>query len=653
MAWVATDNFDSYGNGNLSGNNGGSDWTSSWSTVGTGTWEPQVQSTVVIQGSKTIAMTPDAGSDRGAERSFTAITSGTMSFYARRTSKTGRFYISFLSSSTIAFTVDLNSSGYIVINNTTNIDSYEVDTDYEITVSFDCATDLLRVSVNGKNATQTFSFAAAVANIDKIRFVSADATSGVTNYFDIVQPDTLPTDSKYSLDLESSSSQYASISDASQTGLDLTGDFTVEAWIRPESFSDSQYIVGKYTTSGNQRSYLVYRNLGSGTLNLVTSGDGSTINDLGVSFNFINGIWYHIAITHSSGTATFYVNGRSIGTQTGYSNPYNSSADFTIGQANGGNYFDGLIKDVRVFSDVRSQSEIVADAFSETVSDANLQGEWNLNNNYNDNTANNNDLTASGSPVFSNTIPWKDTGDVSTNTNLTTNLISYWNLQETSGTRVDAHGSNDLTDNNTVLSGTGIIGNGADFEATNTEYLSITDAAQSGLDITGSFSVSFWAKVEAISADQTIFLKWTNPSQRGYGVTFSHSGGGISAVNIGISSDGSAVDTATVATSDISVGSFAHVVVTYTSGTGLCNVFINGKLIGQDTNTNTSIFNNTAPFIISANDSTAFDGVLDEFAIYNTVLDYGNVLDIYNAGLGITYTAPTPTPNNSGFFNLM
>ena len=39
-------------------------------------------------------------------------------------------------------------------------------------------------------------------------------------------------------------------------------------------------------------------------------------------------------------------------------------------------------------------------------------------------------------------------------------LQGFWELlEEASGTRVDAHGANDLTDNNTVLQGTGKVGN--------------------------------------------------------------------------------------------------------------------------------------------------------------------------------------------------
>ena len=43
----------------------------------------------------------------------------------------------------------------------------------------------------------------------------------------------------------------------------------------------------------------------------------------------------------------------------------------------------------------------------------------------------------------------------------TTDLVSWWELNEESGTRVDAHGSNDLADNETVLYGTLVQGNAA------------------------------------------------------------------------------------------------------------------------------------------------------------------------------------------------
>ena len=66
-----------------------------------------------------------------------------------------------------------------------------------------------------------------------------------------------------SIDLELSSSQYLSITDGNQTGLDLNSDFTIECWIKleqlPSTVGNLMVIVGKddrYTES--YRAYMLY-----------------------------------------------------------------------------------------------------------------------------------------------------------------------------------------------------------------------------------------------------------------------------------------------------------------------------------------------------------------------------------------------------------
>lgn len=152
-------------------------------------------------------------------------------------------------------------------------------------------------------------------------------------------------------DFEASSTQFFEITDASQSGLDLGNAFTISFWFDPESFSGDQLILGKYTVTGNQRSYLVYWNFTNDTINLATSATGSsTINDQGWVVNLSNG-WYHILISlDSSGIATLYLNGASQGTKSGYGTPFNATAPFTLGQVNGGNYVDGKIDELGIWS---------------------------------------------------------------------------------------------------------------------------------------------------------------------------------------------------------------------------------------------------------------------------------------------------------------
>jgi len=228
----------------------------------------------------------------------------------------------------------------------------------------------------------------------------------------------------HSLDLERSSSQYASITDASQTGLDLSTDFTFEAWIKleqlPSTAGGGFMILSKTKDAGVQRSYgltittadklrVNYSSNGN-----YTAGNNEVIDSTAAMFVSGNvGTWVHVAVSVdiSAKTAIMYKNGLSVGTtefQSGGTTIYNSTAQFEIGNdsEDNGQLYDGLIKDVRVFSDIRTQGEIIADAYVENVTDANLEGEWNFNNAYTDSSGNGNTLTASGSPTFSADIPW-------------------------------------------------------------------------------------------------------------------------------------------------------------------------------------------------------------------------------------------------------
>jgi len=88
------------------------------------------------------------------------------------------------------------------------------------------------------------------------------------------------------------------------------------------------------------------------------------------------------------------------------------------------------------------------------------------------------------------------------------NLRGLWLMEETSGSRADASGEgNTLTDNNTVDSSADSQegSRSADFESTNSEYLSIADASQSNLDITGDMTVAAWIKAETITNGASVW----------------------------------------------------------------------------------------------------------------------------------------------------
>jgi hypothetical protein len=222
---------------------------------------------------------------------------------------------------------------------------------------------------------------------------------------------------------------------------------------------------------------------------------------------------------------------------------------------------------------------------------------------------------------------------VSGDTTLSQNLISYWQLDEESGERADAHGANDLTDNNTVGYATGIIGNGADCEASNSETLSISDGSQTGLDITGDLSVSAWFKPETVAETQLV-SKWHHVSYTSYNTGLGPNG--LSWINNADTSGYGYTNYQPAYT--INTGTWYHLVTVYDADQGLVEFYINGTSVASSTGMDTSIADSAASFRLCARDNGGqYDGMIDEVAIWNKVLTASEVADLYNGGEGLPY----------------
>lgn len=221
----------------------------------------------------------------------------------------------------------------------------------------------------------------------------------------------------YSIDLERSSSQYLSISDGSQAGLDIVGDLTFEMWVKIETAPSSQIygLISKYDSPGNQRSYASYYRDVSGTKRIYflasSDGQGGTAVERYVDADLGTGTWHHVAVVFSAsaGTAYFYVDGSQVGSaQTGYDTSiHNGSSLFEIGSHEASSFFDGLIDDVRMWNVARTVTEISDDMSRElNGNETGLVAYWKLNNDLTDSTSNGNTLTNNGSATFSASLPF-------------------------------------------------------------------------------------------------------------------------------------------------------------------------------------------------------------------------------------------------------
>ncbi len=226
----------------------------------------------------------------------------------------------------------------------------------------------------------------------------------------------------HSVDLVSAASQYLSITDASQTGLDITGNISMEMSVRLETApatNNNYYLISKRITGGSENSWTFAYENASGTnrlaLNLFDAAAPSTNVPYRWTQSLTVGTWYHIAVvwTQSTGVAELYIDSVSQGTitDTSAADINNSTAPFEIGAMSSSGYFDGLIDEVRIYNDVRTATEIANNYQTQmnALDEPNLQGYWKLNNDLLDETTNNNDLTNNGSASFSTTTPFAGT----------------------------------------------------------------------------------------------------------------------------------------------------------------------------------------------------------------------------------------------------
>jgi hypothetical protein len=222
----------------------------------------------------------------------------------------------------------------------------------------------------------------------------------------------------YSLDLELDSSQYGSIAYASQTNLNFTGNFTIECWVKLESISafDQNLVIRKLTSKGWR---FVLSSSGSGKYKAVADYDNGSnyVSIYAAADTLVTadiGNWHHLAIAMdvANHTGVIYKDGGAVSiTQDNAGNPTSIgavNANLYIGCSDSvADFFDGLIDEVRVWNDLRTAQEIYDNYNKQLVGDeAGLVAYYKFNNSALDETANNNDLTLSGSPVYSTDVPF-------------------------------------------------------------------------------------------------------------------------------------------------------------------------------------------------------------------------------------------------------
>lgn len=361
------------------------------------------------------------------------------------------------------------------------------------------------------------------------------------------------------------SSEYLSAADSADWDFGM-GDYSISLWAKFTAIGAQMCLLEKsYTGNG----FLLSVNAAGTALNWRYQGAAVLYTP---AYTFKAATWYHIVIRRSGTSWKAFVDGVEIDSQTNSNDISGTAGLVGIGAdiTDAAFYMGGSMADVAIWKGYA--------------------------------------LTAAEIKSLACGIPLQQTG-----------IVSYWKLDETSGSRADSIGANTLTDNNTVLSGTGKVSNAADFESANSEYLSIADASQSGLDITTDFSLICWVNPES-SGSQFFIDK--DQDTLGYGLQ--KSAGNVPYLNIR--------NVQQAATTALSNGTWYHLVGIYDQATK--RIFVNSAQEGTSAST-TDCGNNADPLEIGRLNSASayYDGLMDEALIAKRWFRDEEIKTIYCKGL--------------------
>jgi hypothetical protein len=217
---------------------------------------------------------------------------------------------------------------------------------------------------------------------------------------------------------------------------------------------------------------------------------------------------------------------------------------------------------------------------------------------------------------------------------LTDDLISFWELNEASGARVDAHGDNDLTDNNTVTAVAGVVGDAAEFELSNGEYLS--HASNASLQMGNiDFTITGWFQIESNATTQKAVSKDDGFVEE-YAIDCTIGGNFRFLAGYGTSATHNA-DLGGAA----SLATWYFIVGWHDAAADTVNICAdNGTPVSASTGGD-AIVTGTTDFTLGRRSEAGlpfyFDGLMDQVGIWKRKLTSDEITYLYNGGNGRSY----------------
>ena len=219
--------------------------------------------------------------------------------------------------------------------------------------------------------------------------------------------------------------------------------------------------------------------------------------------------------------------------------------------------------------------------------------------------------------------------------------LGYWRLGEPSGTTAtDRAGSyNGAYDGGVTLGATGAIGGDSDTAVSFNGTNGVVDVGpHADLLLTGSLSVSFWfnaASLPGTSATDPIFTLVADAPGSGTSklaeLAIDENGDIVYTHEYG--DQGASEESYTFSTANLSEDTWYNIALIRDadSGTKEVYLYLDNSLLDTFEYTQQPDGNNEGTLHVGGYTGSYFEGVIDEFAIFNSKLTSQNVTDIYNA----------------------
>jgi Ca2+-binding RTX toxin-like protein len=363
--------------------------------------------------------------------------------------------------------------------------------------------------------------------------------------------------------------------------LNLSKNFTIEAWVKPDALTPYDSAVTKEAGS-------------SKTFSLIPEGDhvapkfevaktATSLNTINATSQLPLSTWSHVALTFNGETLRLYVNGSQVATVP-QSTLYNAEGPLQIGgNLIDGEYFDGSVDEIRLYNRTLSATEVKAD------------------------------------------------GEAAVGWNPQSRLVAAYSFDESSGTVAhDAAGAHDGALEKGTVWTTGKYGGAVSFDGLDDV---ITVPAAADIIPSKNFTVETWVKPDVLTPYDTVLAK-----EAGSFHTFSLIPEGNHVAPKAEVANSATGNNTINATSQLPLNTWSHLALT--SDANYLRLYVNGVQAASVPNSS-YVYTAEGPLVIGSYDGEYFDGAADDVRIYNRTLSAAEVKADKEAPLGGEWPSTT------------